>query len=696
MSKILKVKDIAKQYGVSTKSIAAALEEQGIPVPDAENSVIPDDMVELVESYFADLYGQDDPVDEGKKGSSRKGGRKAGAPKREEAPRGRKGGRAGREPASAAAASSGKGGKVTLSSPIIVKALAEAVGKKPNEVIADLIKLGELAGLNQAVSEANAKKLCAGYGYELVIGAPPPKPAAPAAPVKVRPEDNPAFLKERPPVVTFMGHVDHGKTSLQDAIRHTHVTDGEAGAITQHIGASTVVWNNKGITFIDTPGHAAFTKMRARGANATDIVVLVVSATEGFKPQTVEAMNHALAAKVPIIVAINKIDLPDADPDKVLLHMQQHNLSSEDWGGTVGTVRVSAKTKKGLPDLLERILIEAEMLELKANPKRPATGVVLEAQMENGLGSTANVLVQDGTLHAGDVVLCGEHYGRIRSLINDKGERVKSAGPSTPVKIVGLSGIPEAGDRFEIFDSEKAARLEADARVAEKRSHMLATSSIATAEDLFSRLNNEERNTLNLIIKSDVKGSGEAIAQSLSELPSEKIKAEVVANAVGPITENDIALAAATNSIVVGFHVRVNPGVNDLAKREHVEIRLYSIIYELLEDITDALAGKLEPEKREKVLGEAKILQIFELSKGPKICGCRVESGVVRVGAKARVRRNKDLIYNGEVVSLRRFHDDVREVKAGLECGIRLDNFADFVEGDEIEVYEIELKKATL
>lgn len=696
MSKILKVKDIAKQYGVSTKSIAAALEEQGIPVPDAENSVIPDDMVELVESYFADLYGQDDPVDEGKKGSSRKGGRKAGAPKREEAPRGGKGGRAGREPASAAAASTGKGGKVTLSSPIIVKALAEAVGKKPNEVIADLIKLGELAGLNQAVSEANAKKLCAGYGYELVIGAPPPKPAAPAAPVKVRPEDNPAFLKERPPVVTFMGHVDHGKTSLQDAIRHTHVTDGEAGAITQHIGASTVVWNNKGITFIDTPGHAAFTKMRARGANATDIVVLVVSATEGFKPQTVEAMNHALAAKVPIIVAINKIDLPDADPDKVLLHMQQHNLSSEDWGGTVGTVRVSAKTKKGLPDLLERILIEAEMLELKANPKRPATGVVLEAQMENGLGSTANVLVQDGTLHAGDVVLCGEHYGRIRSLINDKGERVKSAGPSTPVKIVGLSGIPEAGDRFEIFDSEKAARLEADARVAEKRSHMLATSSIATAEDLFSRLNNEERNTLNLIIKSDVKGSGEAIAQSLSELPSEKIKAEVVANAVGPITENDIALAAATNSIVVGFHVRVNPGVNDLAKREHVEIRLYSIIYELLEDITDALAGKLEPEKREKVLGEAKILQIFELSKGPKICGCRVESGVVRVGAKARVRRNKDLIYNGEVVSLRRFHDDVREVKAGLECGIRLDNFADFVEGDEIEVYEIELKKATL
>ena len=275
-----------------------------------------------------------------------------------------------------------------------------------------------------------------------------------------------------------MGHVDHGKTSLQDAIRHTHVTDGEAGAITQHIGASTINYKGKNITFIDTPGHAAFTSMRARGANVTDLVILVVSATEGFKPQTVEAMNHALAAKVPIIVAINKIDLPDADPDKVLLHMQQHNLSSEDWGGTVGTVRVSAKTGKGLPDLLERILIEAEMLELKANPRRPASGVVLEAQLENGLGPTASVLVQDGTLRVGDVVLCGEHYGKVRTLINDKGERVKSAGPSMPVKVVGINGVPEAGDRLEIFESEKAARAESERRIADKRGHMLATLSL--------------------------------------------------------------------------------------------------------------------------------------------------------------------------------------------------------------------------
>ena len=698
MSKELKVKEIAKQYGVSAKEIIEELAGQGIETPQAENSVIPDDMVELVEAYFADLFEQEAeaPVD---KKTVKKGPKKASSTKKEEPGRGSKNRPQPQKPSttsSAPAASSAVvDGKLTLPAPIIVKTLAEAVGKKPNELITDLIKLGELAGINQPISEANAKKLCRNYGIELVIGQPP-KPAAPAAAPKPKPEDNPAFLKERPPVVTFMGHVDHGKTSLQDAIRHTHVTDKEAGAITQHIRASTVSYKGKGITFIDTPGHAAFTNMRARGANATDLVVLVVAATEGFKPQTVEAMNQALAAKVPIIVAINKIDLPDADPDKVLLHMQQHGLTSENWGGTVGTVPVSAKTGQGLPDLLERILMEAEMLELKANPKRAAQGIVLEAQLENGLGPTASVLIQDGTLHVGDVVLCGESYGKIRTLINDKNERVKSAGPSTPVKIVGLSGVPDAGDPLEIFESEKAARAEAANRVAEKRGHMLATSSIATAEDLFSKLNSEDRNTLNIIIKSDVRGSGEAITQSLAQLPSEKIKAEVISCAVGPISENDISLAAATNSLVVGFHVRVNPGVNDMAKKQNVEIRLYSIIYELLEDITDALAGKLEPEKREKPIGTAKILQVIELSKGPKICGCMVESGSVHVGAKARVRRSKELIYNGEVASLRRFKDDVKEVKAGLECGIRLDNFNDFIEGDEIELYDIELKKATL
>ena len=689
---MLKVKDLAKQYNVNPKIIIRELEEQGIPA-DSPDSVIPEDMVELVESYFADLYDQEEEIADKRSSKNAKGGKKSA--RREENQNNFNKNKSGKSKDNSTAASQVVDGVVTLSAPIVVKTLAEAIGKKPNELITDLIKLGELASINQAISETNARKLCENYGIILEIGEAP-KAEKTAAPVKVKAEDDPANLRERPPVVTFMGHVDHGKTSLQDAIRHTNVCSGEAGAITQHIGASTVVRDGKGITFIDTPGHAAFTSMRARGANATDIVVLVVSASEGFKPQTVEAMNHALAAKVPIIVAANKIDLPDADVNKVYLHMQQNNLTCEEWGGTIGVVPVSAKTGAGLDDLLERILMEAEMLELKANPKREPGGVVLEAQMENGLGPTASILVQSGTLKVGDVILCGEHYGRIRTLINDKGERVKSAGPSTPVKIVGLNGVPEAGDQIEYFANEKGARNEADERIAEKRAAMLATSSIQSAEDLFSKLNNENRNALNVIIKADVRGSGEAIAQSLQELPSEKIKVDVIANGVGPISENDITLAAASNAIVVGFHVRVNPGVNDIAKKQNVEIRLYSIIYELLEDITDALAGKLEPEKREKSLGEAKILQIFELSKGPKICGCMVESGSVKVGSKARVRRGGDLIYNGEVASLRRFHDDVKEVKAGLECGIRLDNFMVFEVGDEIELYEIELKKATL
>ncbi|MCQ2353018.1 MAG: translation initiation factor IF-2 [Victivallaceae bacterium] len=670
------VLDLARKYGVAAKDVIAELNDQGIETKKAEKTVLDGDDLALIDSYLADLYGadEDQPV---KKGSKKT--RLSGKP----------------VPKKATEAVSGNDGRkeIRLTRPVLVKDLAEAVGKKPNELITDLMKLGELAGINQPISDANVKKLCAGYGVEPVYGA---AGNAPAAAVKAAVDDDPKNLVERPPVVTFMGHVDHGKTSLQDAVRHTHVTAGEAGAITQHIGASTIQFNNKTITFIDTPGHAAFSSMRSRGANVTDIVVLVVSATEGFKPQTVEALNHAKAAKVPIIVAINKMDLPDADPDKVLLHMQQNGLTSEDWGGETGTVRVSAKSGKGLSDLLERIQIEAEMLELKANPKRPASGSVIEAQLEQGLGPTASVLIQDGTLHVGDIVLCGEHYGKVRMLISDKGERLKSAGPSIPVKVVGLSGVPEAGDHLEFCGNEKDARTIAAERLAAKRDKVLAANRVTSAEDLFSKLNEGGVSTLNIIIKSDVRGSGEAIAQSLAQLPSEKIRAEVIANGVGPINESDVDLAAATNALIVGFHVRVNPGVTDYLKKFKVEYRLYSIIYELLEDITDALAGKLEPEKREKQLGTAKILQIFELSKGPKICGCKVESGIVRIGAKARVRRAKELIYNGEVASLRHFRDDVHEVKAGLECGIKLDNFVDFLEGDEIEIYEIELKKATL
>ena len=694
MSKSLTVKDLAAKYGVSANLIAAELVRQGVKVDKAEKTKIPEDMTDLIESFFDDLYGQQDEEALLPKGGKRAGAPKKGNSRREEVvPKDnhRKGADSSSEQEKSAGSS---GNTITLSSPIVVKSLADAIGRKPNEVLTDLIKLGELSGINKTVSDTNAKKICAAAGFELVIGAVPKAAPEPAA-VKVREVDE-SKLVPRPPVVTFMGHVDHGKTSLQDAIRHTNVTAGEAGAITQHIGASTVEFEGKHITFIDTPGHAAFTSMRARGANITDIVVLAVSAVEGFKPQTVEAMNHALAADVPIIVAANKMDLPGADYDQILLHMQQNNLTSEDWGGKVGVVKVSAKTKEGLPDLLERILVEADMLELKADPTGPAEGVVLEAQLEQGLGPTSHVLIQSGTLKVGAPILCGSCWGKARMLIDDKGKRVKEVKPGFPVKVVGLSGVPEAGDQLMVMGSEKEARQEAERRSEEKRAEQLATSNISTADDLFNKLNNEGRRSLNVIIKSDVKGSGEAIAQSLQELPSDKIKVEVIANSVGSICDNDIELAAATNALVVGFHVQVSPGVNDLAAKRHVEIRLYTIIYELLEDITDALAGKLEPEKRETVTGKARILQIFELSKGPKICGCKVESGLVKVGAKARVRRSKELIYNGEVTSLRHFKEDVKEVKAGLECGIRLDNFADFVEGDEIEFYNIELKKASL
>ncbi|MEG1979290.1 MAG: translation initiation factor IF-2, partial [Victivallaceae bacterium] len=547
---------------------------------------------------------------------------------------------------------------------------------------------------------ATAKKLCKKFGFELKLDAAKQPEKKNSNNGNEEDEENevdpPESLKPRPPIVTFLGHVDHGKTSLQDRVRHTHVVEGEAGRITQHIGASTVIYNNKAITFIDTPGHEAFTNMRARGANATDIAILVVAANEGFKPQTVEALKHAKAANVPIIVAMNKIDLPDADPNKVMLHMQQNDLTCEEWGGDVGVIKVSAKTGEGIDALLERVLLESEILELKANPSRKAQAVVLESEMVPGLGPAANIMVQNGTLKVGDIALCGEFFGKIKALINDKGDKVKSAGPSTPVQVIGLSGIPNAGAKLTVCPNERTARQKADARMQQLRDNTLSRSVAITAEDLFSKLNAIDMKSLNIIIKSDVKGSGEAIEQSLKKLPSDKITTNVVMNSVGAITENDIMLAKASEAIVVGFHVKVNQGVNELAKKNNIEIRLYSIIYELLEDITDALTGKLEPERKEISLGEAKILQIFEMSNGQKICGCMVESGTVKVGAKARVYRRSHLIYNGEVSSLRRFQDDVKEVKVGLECGIKLDNFIEFAENDKIEIYDIELKKASL
>jgi len=664
--KSMNIKSLAERYGLSVKEVLTELEGQGFRGLKSFSS-IPADSEELILAYFDELAAK-------KSGS-------------------------GSSPAAVS------GPEVHIKAPIIVKTLAEALGRKPNEIITNLMMMNVLANINQMIEPGVAIELAARMKVNLVVDKrehdehSAPQKAVSASPEEAAEagEDDPADLVPRNPIVTFMGHVDHGKTSLQDKIRKTKVAAGEAGGITQNIGASVAYCGKRAITFVDTPGHEAFTAMRARGANVTDIVVLVVAADDGFMPQTVEALNHARAAGVPIIVAMNKIDLPNANPDKVLLNMQQNGLTSEDWGGTTGVVRVSAKTGQGIDELLERILLEAEMLELKANPKRKASAYVLESQLEQGLGPTANIIVKNGTIKLGDPIICGEHYGKVKGLIDSRGQRVKSAGPSTPVKVVGLSGVPDAGVKLVVCDNEKDTREIAEARSMDKRVESLSgKSSGASLEDLFSQMDGDQKNSLKVVVKADVCGSVEAIVESLKKITSEKISIEVLHSGIGAITENDVLLASSTNAIVVGFHVRVNPGVNDLAKKENVEIRLYSIIYELLEDIKDAMAGRLEPEKREKELGVAKILKIFTLSKGPKICGCMVEKGVVKVGSKSRVFRNGELIFNGEVRSLRRFQDDVKEVRQGMECGIRLDNFLDFVEGDVIQFYEIELKKASL
>ena len=602
------------------------------------------------------------------------------------------------------AANNVPGREVHIKTPIVVKALAEAIGRKPNEVIMSLMMMNVLANINQTVEPEVAQKLAEKFGCKLVVDHRDKDLHMLKNEVEetVAPEDRvyacaESELKERPPIVTFMGHVDHGKTSLQDCIRKTHVTASEAGGITQSIGASVVNLDGKNITFVDTPGHEAFTQMRARGANVTDIVVLVVAADDGFMPQTVEALNHAKAAKVPIIVAVNKMDLPEANFDRVLRNMQEHDLMPEDWGGQVAAIKVSARTGAGIDDLLERILLEAEMLELKANPKNPAQAFVLESELEQGLGATANVVVKNGTLRVGDAIICGQYYGKVKSLIDSRGHRVPLAGPSTPVKVVGLSGVPPAGTKLAVCESLAVAKSLGETREAENRMEVLSAKPVAAGlEALFSQMEEGKRNDLKVVVKADVRGSTEAIVESLKKKSNPKISIEVIHSDVGAITENDVMLASSANAIILGFHVRVNPGVNDLAKKERVEIRLYSIIYELLEDIDDAMAGRLEPEKREKELATVRILKIFHLSNGSDICGCIVEKGTAKVGAKARVFRGKELLFNGEVRSLRHLKDDVREVRAGMECGIRLDNFADFDEGDTIQLYEIELKKQTL
>ncbi|HXT40072.1 MAG TPA: translation initiation factor IF-2 [Candidatus Angelobacter sp.] len=584
---------------------------------------------------------------------------------------------------------------ITLKPPVVVRDLAEQLKRKPFQLIADLMELGVFANVNQSVDETTAQKLCAKYGFRFevekrergagIVHAPP-------RPVERDLEDKPEDLRLRAPVVTIMGHVDHGKTTLLDVIRKSNVAAKEAGGITQHIGAYTISIPHperkselQQITFLDTPGHAAFSSMRARGANVTDIVVLVVAANDGVMPQTLEALSHAQAAKVPIIVAVNKCDHPNANPMKVRQQLQDKGLVCEEWGGSTIFVDVSALTKRGVDKLLEMIVLQAEVLELKANPTRPAKGNVIESGLEPG-GPTATVLVRKGTLHVGDIVICGEYWGRVRALINEEGNRLKEAGPSVAVKVLGLNGVPEAGLEFSVVENEKDARGLAEERTEKVRSEDKERRPKVTLENLFETLASETSKVLKVVVKADTQGSVEAIVEALKKIDAEKVALDIIHSAVGTITESDVILASASKAIVLGFHTRVDNGVSEVAKREGVQIKLYAIIYELIDEVKEAMAGLLDPLIREVIVGSAEVRKVFALSKGGNVAGCVVASGRI-VKGKMRVQRRKGLIYEGVSLSLRRFQDEVNEVRAGMECGIRLDGFNDYQVGDSIECY---------
>ncbi len=585
---------------------------------------------------------------------------------------------------------------IALKPPIIVRDLAEAMKRKPFQLIADLMSLNVFANVNQSIEEPIARDICAKNGFRFRLerrerGAGLVK-ATTKKKVVLDSEDKEEDLQFRAPVVTIMGHVDHGKTTLLDVIRHSNITAGEAGGITQHIGAYTINVPNpenpkklEQITFLDTPGHAAFSAMRARGANVTDIVILVVGADDGVMPQTMEALSHAQAAEVPIIVAVNKIDHPSANPTMARTQLQEKGVVCEEWGGETIFVDVSALKNTNVDKLLEMVLLQAEVLELKANPNRKAVGNVVESAMEAG-GPTATLLVRKGTLKVGDIMVCGNYFGKARALIDHEGKRIKEAGPSSAVKVLGLNGVPEAGAEFNIVPNDKEARNLCEERITKERDESVARKRKMTLESLFSRTQSDSEKSLKLIIKADTQGSVEAIVDSINKIESDKVQSEVVHSGVGSISESDATLASASDAVILGFHAKIDTGVGEVAKREGVQIKLYAIIYELIEEVKEAMAGLLDPLMKDVVTGQAEVRKIFELSKGGNVAGCAVTSGKLLRG-KMRVVRKGELVYEGISHTLKRFKDEVNEVRSGMECGIRLDGFDDFQEGDIIECY---------
>jgi translation initiation factor IF-2 len=589
---------------------------------------------------------------------------------------------------------------VVIKPPIIVKDLAAKLGLKPFQIIHHLMEMNVFTGPAQALEEEVARKLSVKLGFTFEIEKREKGAGQVHAPIKIveppKPEPTkPSELEPRPPVVTLMGHVDHGKTSLLDSIRKARVAAGEAGGITQHMGAYTVKRGEHLITFLDTPGHEAFTAMRSRGANVTDIVILVVAADDGIMPTTLEAINHARAAKVQIMVAINKIDLPGANLIRVKGQLQEQGLVPEEYGGDTIVCEVSATKGIGIEKLLEMLLLQAEVLELRANPRGPSRGSVIESQLEQGRGATATVLVQHGTLKVGDAILAGPYYGRVKALINDLGENVKEAGPSIPVKILGLNGAPSPGEEYNTLKQEREARELAEDRAQKLRLGKLEAPPRVTLENLFEAIADEDHKVLKIILKGDVQGSVEAIVASLKKIDSKKIDLDIVLSGVGPISESDILLAKASNAVVIGFNTKTDNSAANAAKREGVQIKLFSIIYELIDQVKDAMVGLLDPELRESPLGTAIVKQVFNLSKFP-VAGCSVQNGRIVRNARARVLRKRQPIYDGAVATLKRFQDDASEVRAGLECGIRLGDFDEYLPDDIIECYQLEKFTQTL
>ncbi|WP_079910227.1 translation initiation factor IF-2 [Paenibacillus sp. 32352] len=576
--------------------------------------------------------------------------------------------------------------KIIVRGTMTVGELAKALHKDASEVIKKLLFLGIMATINQELDLDAIQLLASDYNVEVELKIPVEEDKF----EQFEEKDDEADLLERPPVVTIMGHVDHGKTTLLDAIRKTSVTEGEAGGITQHIGAYQVEIHNKKITFLDTPGHEAFTSMRARGAQVTDITIIVVAADDGVMPQTVEAINHAKAAKVPIIVAVNKVDKPDSNPDKIKQELTEYELVPEEWGGDTIFCNISAKQRIGLENLLDMILLVAEVQELKANPNKRARGTVIEAELDKGKGPVARVLIQHGTLKVGDSFVAGVCFGRVRAMVNDKGKKLKEAGPSTPVEITGLTEVPQAGDPFICFEDERKARAIAEKRAITLRQSEMGANVRVTLDDLYKHIKDGEIKDLNVIIKGDVQGSVEALRGSLEKIDIEGVRVKILHNGVGAITESDVILASASNAIVIGFNVRPEPQAKNTADQEKVDIRLHSIIYKVIEEIEQAMKGMLDPVYKEVVIGQAEVRNIFKVSKIGVIAGCMVISGKISRNAQMRLIRSGIVVYEGNIDSLKRFKDDAKEVAQGYECGISLDKYNDIKEGDIIEAFVME------